>query len=1445
MLHYDKASNILTMRRRSFPTNRPYNVLTDIKRSYNDYMKPGGQLEQDVKYVIDYIAEQEGWKTTAVGKMRVGPLVTHINSYGVTNDNMYYPIYCRICRTDNNASDEDASEEFELFRMPYMDDRGVLNMNTSLKRMSNFLTASEDVSYEKKEDGSGKLDVYLGSINLPISISTTHTVSVKLGKNKIALDVAIMALSAAENYDTLGNFSSSDEELFKRFSTIHNSILTYKSGINSLYSHATALASALRMRNLWTYRQYQLTEAARDNLNNSLQLDRALGRTLSRDATNDAGEVVLKAGTKLTVQNINLLKSKLVWRIYVKARPFLTDMKLAEAVPILIKAGQRVDSITQSIMDTALNGSLIVPKSVGYNEEFAEDETISDEEFLDHLDSHFYSIEGTLSEQHSEYFYNQDSIDKISVKKTLNGVSYPIDIYLDNEIITNRTFWGADINAPDKHAWYVIDKSGKLVKQSECKDEGCYFQLGDIDDSNGVNNNVSVLYHNGTVINSDDLLALYSVCGWYIANPNEHSILNKDAAFLKTINLFGDVMSRAIRTATAEFYKSKKLKIRESIQDGCFYLIRNNPFNTFYKFLNNALRTSKALEQADTLNPVSVLADTANVSTFSRSKNSVVESQRLIALPFNGRICPYETPASAKIGLVNHLASGCKIEDRRMLTAFRKVKKEGDRHYVDFDDESSVVYLDSKEQMQYHIADCLSIPLVDAAGREVTECKGKCYIGKGKILAIIPNDKMTDDVMIPETVSSDDIDLIYYAPEQHCSSTALLMPFLGADDPARISFGLSMQKQAIFCQENQRPRVLTQQYKDIFNQMDYYTIRAAKDGEVVAITSSYIGIQYDEPDAVVSDKRRASYKVDINALFESGTELEGRSFKQNDYILSTVMPGIKEDIIAPFNCTVVDVDKDKGYIKIVESNKAQNTTITRLTCKPLIISGEAATFMEYDVVVGQRVTAGQMLAHASIVREGFYAPSRNVLVAYIPTGYNYEDAVDMSKECASHYTSISASKIDITSDNRDVNFVPAQSFIHENGMLGKFISSKNVNISDVINADTHSPDCDEVTATNVSGYYYMHKKTDDSRDKNRHADHFTVTMLSFNNEKPGDKMAGRHGNKGVDSRLANNSCMPMLKNGKIIDVCLNPCGVPSRMNLGQNLEAHLGFIAEVLDLYIISDPFNGATLEEIRDMMQFTYDLCNSDPSTWASLLSKPEYSFIPKNMLDHFLNHKEHILEWKGAFNPDGTADVWDPDTQRWYANPVTIGYAYFMKLEQQVDNKVHVRAGAGIEDYAENSLQPQQGRSRGGGQKMGEMELVTLAAYGAVETLRECTNEKSDNVGKRTINTAKAQGLDITLPHDDCTSRANDVVRYLLEGIGVYVDATDVELWDNVGFTDNTSIKTRNRLSNYNKAKIVRDAENKQREEIEEDTSSYVDELFDYDSDMDPNDNREGVMS
>lgn len=429
--------------------------------------------------------------------------------------------------------------------------------------------------------------------------------------------------------------------------------------------------------------------------------------------------------------------------------------------------------------------------------------------------------------------------------------------------------------------------------------------------------------------------------------------------------------------------------------------------------------------------------------------------------------------------------------------------------------------------------------------------------------------------------------------------------------------------------------------------------------------------------------------------------------------------------------------------------------------------GSSLIVMDTRVKSGDKVKEGDIVADTILSRDGMYSPGRNVLIAYMPWyGWNYDDSIVLSRKAASNFCSPIMNKLEAVLPNNGENHwsyiqqVPNESYASENTSI--------VRISSVRASETKY-----IAATlAASGIVQNVYKTVDTED-----DKLTVTvkLLDIEELHQGDKMAGRHGNKGVVSRIEPNSTMPSFKNGEIIDVLQNPCGIGSRMNPGQLLEAQLGFVCYLLDLEIRSNSFNGASTQEIRDLVKFCWEVCNTDDSNPEAILAKYDYPDIIK---DAVRNRFDYLQEWKDCFFPDGTAYLINNRTGQLTEEPVLIGCVYYLKLEHEVNHKRNERKGIVDSSYTQISKQPKTGASVKGGQTIGEMEIWAIASHGATEVLAEALHDKSDNTYLREeMKKAISRGgnYEHNVDYYKTAGTATEQFRYIVEAMGGYID-TDV---------------------------------------------------------------------
>lgn len=415
---------------------------------------------------------------------------------------------------------------------------------------------------------------------------------------------------------------------------------------------------------------------------------------------------------------------------------------------------------------------------------------------------------------------------------------------------------------------------------------------------------------------------------------------------------------------------------------------------------------------------------------------------------------------------------------------------------------------------------------------------------------------------------------------------------------------------------------------------------------------------------------------------------------------------------------------------------------------------ERVLCMRYRVRENERVVCGQILADSSASQDGVYCPGKNLLVAYMPTGYNYEDAVHTSMEASVEMTSPSAKFVRRKiSGNYEVN----RDGMYKYYKAGEKITTVTKKQGNFIDAhDVH---------TNVSGIWYS---IDDTGMGGARELHFN--LLGYRKLTVGDKVSGRHGNKGVDAKVDSNSSMPMLPNGTPVQILLNPHGLPSRMNAGQIMEAHLGLVATVLGIYINSDSFNGASLQEVQMLMKMTYELanCGNKELCW-SIMSK--YG-MPRELQETVYGNMDQVLDWAGTFDEVGDCRLYNPMTGKWFPHKITIGVSTILKMKQEGESKIHGRGGPLEEEYMMTSAQPTSGGARGGGQAMGGMESWAVQSYGASNVAHDMVTVNSDDEVGRTNKLLDAFGSPVRIPEKYAAPRALTNFIYYLEALGLKLE-------------------------------------------------------------------------
>ncbi len=626
-----------------------------------------------------------------------------------------------------------------------------------------------------------------------------------------------------------------------------------------------------------------------------------------------------------------------------------------------------------------------------------------------------------------------------------------------------------------------------------------------------------------------------------------------------------------------------------------------------------------------------------------------------------GRMCPIETPEGPNIGLINTLATFARINEYGFIEApYRVVDHSGDEPRVT----DEFIYVTADEEENYNVAQA-NEPL-DAEGHFVH----KKVSGRHK-----------EDII---EVDRSQVQLMDVSPKQMVSVATALIPFLENDDANRALMGSNMQRQAVPLLVTDSPIVGTG--------MEYKT---AKDSGICAIAKN---------------------------------------------------SGIVERVSAD-EIVVRNDNSQRDVYKLVKYQRSNQSTC--LNQKPI-------------VDLGQRVEAGQIIADGASTCKGELALGKNPLIGFMTwEGYNYEDAVLLSEKLVQEdvYTSVHISEFE--ADARDTKLGPeeitrdipnvgedALKDLDERGIIR---IGAEVRPNDILVGKVTPKGETELTAEERLLRAIFGEKAREVRDTSLRVPHgetgIIVDVKVFTRENGddvgpgvnqlvrvyiaqkrkisvGDKMAGRHGNKGVVSRVLPVEDMPFLPNGRPLDIVLNPLGIPSRMNIGQVLETHLSLAAKALGWKISTPVFDGANEIDIMDTLEMANDYVNT---SWEEFSEKWK-PLLNGDIYDELYANRDHREEWKGvALGRDGKVQLRDGRSGEPFDNRVTIGFMHYLKLHHLVDEKIHARSTG---PYSLVTQQPLGGKAQFGGQRFGEMEVWALEAYGAAYTLQEILTVKSDDI-------------------------------------------------------------------------------------------------------------------
>ena len=627
-----------------------------------------------------------------------------------------------------------------------------------------------------------------------------------------------------------------------------------------------------------------------------------------------------------------------------------------------------------------------------------------------------------------------------------------------------------------------------------------------------------------------------------------------------------------------------------------------------------------------------------------------------------GRMCPVETPEGPNIGLINSLATYARINEYGFVEApYRKVDKSDPQNPVVTDD---VVYLTADEEDNYTVAQA-NEPLDEEGHFIHTNVSGRYREETSEF-------------------RKSRIDLMDVSPKMVFSVATSMIPFLENDDANRALMGSNMQRQAVPLLKTEVPVVGTGM-----------EAKAARDSGVCIIAHHAGTVEYSTSKEII--------------------------VKREDGIRDTY-----------------------HVIKFSRSNQGNC-----MNQRPIVNKGD-------------HVEAGDILADGASTCGGEMALGKNPLIGFMTwEGYNYEDAVLLSERLVQNdvYTSVHIEEYE--AEARDTKLGQEEITRDLAGLSEDVLKDLDENGIIRIGAEVHAGDIlvgkvtpkgeTELTAEERLLRAIFGEKAREVRDTSLRVPHgaYGVVMdtkvftRENGDELPptvnksvrvyiaqkrkisvGDKMAGRHGNKGVVSRVLPVEDMPFLPNGRPLDIVLNPLGVPSRMNIGQVLELHLSLASKVLGFNVATPVFNGADENDIMDTLEMANDYANK---TWEEFEERWGDK-VNDDIMKYLWDNRDHREEWKGVpIDRTGKVQLRDGRTGQEFDSPVSIGFMHYMKLHHLVDDKIHARSTG---PYSLVTQQPLGGKAQFGGQRFGEMEVWALEAYGASYTLQEILTVKSDDV-------------------------------------------------------------------------------------------------------------------
>ena len=732
----------------------------------------------------------------------------------------------------------------------------------------------------------------------------------------------------------------------------------------------------------------------------------------------------------------------------------------------------------------------------------------------------------------------------------------------------------------------------------------------------------------------------------------------------RRIRAVGELLQNQYRIGLSRLERVVRERMTTQDQDGVSpqSLINIKPVTAAVKEFFGSSQLSQFMDQNNPLGELTHKRRLSALGPGGLSRDRAGFEVRDVHYSHYGRMCPIETPEGPNIGLINSLATYARINEYGFIEApYRKIDKTDPMNPIVTED---VVYMTADEEDNYHVAQA-NTPLDE----------------EGHFLHKNVSGRYREETQEYERSKFDYMDV---SPQMVFSVATALIPFLENDDANRALMGSNMQRQAVPLLTTEAPAVGT--------------------------------------------------GMEVKAAVDSGV----------------CMVAERAGVVESSTSTSITIKHDDGTKKTYKLTK-------------FLRSNQSNCYNQVPIVdKGERVEAGQVIADGPSTSNGEMALGKNPLIGFMTwEGYNYEDAVLLSERLVAEdvYTSVHIEEYE--AEARDTKLGPEEiprdlpgggdDALKDLAERGIIRIGAEVRAGDILVGKVTPKGETELTAEERLLRAIFGEKAREVRDTSLKVPHgeygIIVDAKVFTRENGdelspgvnqsvriyiaqkrkisvGDKMAGRHGNKGVVSRVLPVEDMPYLPNGRPLDIVLNPLGVPSRMNIGQVLEIHLSLAAKALGFNVATPVFGGANEVDIMDTLDLANDYVNME---WEDFEKKHGEELLPE-VLQYLSDNREHRALWKGVpLSRDGKVRLRDGRTGEYFDSPVTIGHMHYLKLHHLVDDKIHARSTG---PYSLVTQQPLGGKAQFGGQRFGEMEVWALEAYGASYTLQEILTVKSDDV-------------------------------------------------------------------------------------------------------------------